>query len=86
MIIREHYMTRGDGINLYRNYSDAGMMIRQEQTGHEYSEAVDVEDAPYTYTETETLVPEDFEPSEPPAVDPYIPAQDALNIIMGEGE
>jgi hypothetical protein len=31
-------------------------MIRQTQTGTEYAEAVDVADAPYTYTETETPI------------------------------
>lgn len=29
-------------------------MIRQNETGMEYAEAIDVEGAPYTYTETET--------------------------------
>lgn len=52
MIVREYYKTRKDGVRLYRTYSDAGHIIRQEQTGAEYTEAVDVEDAPYTYTET----------------------------------
>ena len=33
------------------------MMIRQNETGAEYAEAVDVADAPYTYTETETRIP-----------------------------
>ena len=44
-------------MELYRTYSDAGYLIRQEQTGAEYSEAIDVDDAPYTYTETETAIP-----------------------------
>ena len=58
MIVREWYKTREDGVELWRTYSDAGMMIRQAQTGIEYSEAVDVADAPYTYAETETKIPE----------------------------
>lgn len=53
MIQREFYKQRKDGIKLYRTYSDAGMMIRQNETGVEYAEAIDVESAPYTYTETE---------------------------------
>lgn len=57
MIVREYYKTRSDGVELYRTYSDAGYLIRQEQTGVEYSEAIDVDDAPYTYTETETAIP-----------------------------
>ena len=53
MIQREFYAQRKDGVKLYRTYSDAGMMIRQNETGVEYAEAIDVEGAPYTYTETE---------------------------------
>ncbi len=56
MIQREFYVQRKDGVKLYRTYSDAGMMIRQNETGVEYAEAIDVEGAPYTYTETETPV------------------------------
>lgn len=51
MIVREFYRTRNDGVNLYRTYSDAGFtLIRND--GMEYDEAIDVEDAPYTYTES----------------------------------
>lgn len=53
MIIREFYKTRTDEVKLYRTYSDANKMIIQEQTGIEYSEAIDVENAPYTYIESE---------------------------------
>ena len=56
MIQREFYAQRKDGVRLYRTYSDAGMMIRQNETGVEYAEAVDVERASYTYTETETPI------------------------------
>lgn len=42
MIQREFYTQRKDGVKLYRTYSDAGMMIRQNETGAEYAEAVDV--------------------------------------------
>lgn len=51
MIVREFYKTRADGVKLYRTYSDSGLTIRQNETGAEYDEAVDVENAPYTYTE-----------------------------------
>ena len=61
MIIREHYKTRSDGVELYRTYSDAGYLIRQVETGAEYSEAIDVENATYTYTETDNLIPDDFD-------------------------
>lgn len=61
MIIREHYKTRSDGVELYRTYSDAGYLIRQVETGAEYSEAIDVADATYTYTETDKPIPDDFD-------------------------
>lgn len=61
MIVREFYETREDGVNLYRTYSDSNYYIRQIETGNRYSEAVDVEDAPYTYEETDELI-EIYEP------------------------
>ena len=61
MIIREHYKTRSDGVELYRTYSDAGYLIRQVETDAEYSEAIDVADATYTYTETDKRIPDDFD-------------------------
>ena len=56
MIKREYYMTRSDGVKLYRTYSNIGKMIIQLQTGVEYSEAIDVENAPYTYVESENNI------------------------------
>lgn len=56
MIIREFYTTRKDGVKLYRTYSDSNMYIRQVETGVEYSEAIDVENAPYTYEETDKAI------------------------------
>lgn len=56
MIQREFYTQCKDGVKLYRAYSDAGMMIRQNETGVEYADAIDVEGASYTYTETETPI------------------------------
>ena len=53
MIVREFYRTRKDGVNLYRSYSDKGLFILQNETGIEYDEAIDVENAPYTYSETD---------------------------------
>lgn len=52
MIVREFYRTRKDGVNLFRTYSDEGMYIMQIPTGIKYAEAIDVESAPYTYSET----------------------------------
>ena len=56
MIVREFYATRRDGVDLYHTYSDAGNFIRKEQTGEEYEDAIDVINAPYTYTETDKRV------------------------------
>lgn len=59
MVIKEFYLTRKDGVNLYRNYSDSGLYIRQVETGNVYSEAIDVDGAPYTYEETDELIPKE---------------------------
>ena len=59
MIIKEFYKKRSDGINLYRTYSDSNLMIRQVETGDVYAEAIDVENAAYTYEETDIPIEED---------------------------
>lgn len=56
MIIREYNKIREDGVVLYRTYSDANLMIRKVGTEEVYSEAIDVENAPYTYEETDTPI------------------------------
>lgn len=56
MVIKEFYRVREDGVSLYRNYSDTGHYIIQIETGVEYAEAIDVENAPYTYAETDKLI------------------------------
>ena len=56
MVIKEFYFTRKDGVNLYRTYSDVGETIRKVGTMEVYDEAVDVENAPYTYEETGELI------------------------------
>lgn len=58
MIVTEYYKTRGDGVKLYRTYSDTGFLLRQVETGVVYDEAVDVESAGYTYEETEEFAEE----------------------------
>lgn len=52
MIVREFYSTRKDGVNLFRTYSDNNKYIHKVGTDEEYSEAIDVEGAPYEYEET----------------------------------
>lgn len=59
MIKKEFYKTRKDGVNLYRTYSDEGYRIKQIETGNIYDEAIDVEDAPYTYEETDMSIEEE---------------------------
>ena len=52
MIVREFYKVRKDGVNLYRTFSDKGLVIIRDD-GVEYDEAIDVEGSSYTYTETD---------------------------------
>ena len=52
MIVREFYKERKDGVKLYRTYSNKQYRIIQNETGNIYDEAIDVENAPYTYKET----------------------------------
>lgn len=58
MIITEFYLQRKDSVKLYRRYSDKGVYILQNETGIKYPEAIDVENAPYTYTETNEPIEE----------------------------
>jgi hypothetical protein len=39
-----------------KNLIPTGFMVKQVQTGYFYSEAIDVEGAPYTYEETDKLI------------------------------
>lgn len=71
MIVREEYKTRADGVKLFRTYSDEGKRIIQNETGNVYDEAIDVENAPYTYTESQETKDEE------------LTAEEALAIILG---
>ena len=53
MIQKEFYRGREDGINLFRTYSTENKYIRKVGTSEEYSEAIDIEGAPYEYEETD---------------------------------
>lgn len=61
MIVREFYEVRSDGVRLFKTYSDSGLMIRQNESGNLYSEAVDVENALFTYSETDEKIETDNE-------------------------
>ena len=58
MITREFHRTRTDGVNLYKTYSDENFYIVKEGTTFKYAVAIDVENAPFTYIETEEKIPE----------------------------
>lgn len=53
MIVREEYITRTDGVKLFRTYSNENRKLIQNETGIVYSEAIDIEGAPYTYIESD---------------------------------
>lgn len=46
-----------NGRTLVKHESDSGKMIRQVETGREYSSAVDVIPCKYTYEETDKDIP-----------------------------
>lgn len=60
MIVKEFYRTREDEVNLYKSYSNEGFYIRKVGTEEVYSEAIDVETAPYTYEETGEKIESEF--------------------------
>lgn len=75
MIVKEEYKTRSDGVKLFRTYSDENRKIIQNETGIVYAEAIDVENAPYTYCEsTEVIETEEMT------------AEEALALILGGEE
>ena len=72
-----YYMTRSDGVKLFRFavpntkrtdkdgnevWDKPQFKIRQDQTGTLYDEAIDVENAPYTYNETDIPIEEEIAP------------------------
>lgn len=61
-----------NGKKFVKTYSDNGRKLIQNETGIEYDEAIDVENAPYTYTESG----EDVE----------LTAEEALAVILGGEE
>lgn len=73
-MIKTETITRDDGVELIRTYSDSGMKIRQVQTGVIYDEAVDIANL-YTYEETDERV----EPDESTLAD----KAEAFDIITG---
>lgn len=64
IVVDTDYMTRGDGVKLYRTYSDQNLMIQKVGTEEIYSEAIDVENSGYTYEETGTPIDGESETTE----------------------
>lgn len=61
MIVKEFYITREDGVKLYKTYSDIDVYIRKIGTNEDYTEAIDIETAPYEYEETDKPIEYDME-------------------------
>ena len=59
MLKTDFYMTRSDGVNLYRTYSDINHYIEQVDTNIRYTEAVDIENSGHTYQETDIPIEEE---------------------------
>ena len=82
-----YYTMRADGVKLYRfavsntktdgEWGKPQFKIRQDQTGILYDEAIDVENALYTYTETDIPTASDVDPQ--PETD--LTVNDTLEIL-----
>lgn len=73
MAIKQETQTYDDKTFLY-TYSDNWMLIKQNETGQIYSDALDLVPCPYTYTETDI-------PADPDEGDPY---EEAGHILLGD--
>jgi hypothetical protein len=79
------YKVREDGVQLIRFAQSAvpQFKIRQDQTGVLYDEAIDVEGASYTYTETDIPAESDVSPS--PIDEETVQKAQAYDILAGQG-
>ena len=66
MIVQQRFQTDPNSWVLVKTFSDAGMMIRQDESGDLYAEAVDPEFTGRTYTETNIPIDEDRYPDKRP--------------------
>ena len=57
MIVKEYYGIRRDKVKLYKTYSDNNKIIHKIGTDEEYDIAIDVENAPFEYEETDKDIP-----------------------------
>lgn len=60
MAIKQETITEAGTDYLY-TYSDAGMLIEQNETGQVYQDAMDLVPCAYTYTETEIPIEQEDE-------------------------
>lgn len=84
-IVKELFITRADGVNLFRTYSDEGKQILQVETGVVYEEAVDIENAPYTYVEYEEPIEPEFS-DDPEDTNPEVEKGDEESTVMTRAE
>lgn len=73
-MIKQEPWIRSDGVELVKTYSDAGLLIRQIETGTLYSEAIDVLPLRYTYEESDEPIADELS------------AEEALDILLGGDE
>ena len=79
MIKKVFLKTRKDKVSLYKIYSDADFIIKKVGTDELYEEAIDVENMPFEYEETnEKIETEEISEVEQKA--------QAYNILVGEVE
>lgn len=64
MVVKEFHRTRDDGVNLYRIFSDKQLMIQKVGTDEPDNDAIDVENAPYEYEETDKPIQIQENPTE----------------------
>jgi len=75
MIKTDFFRTREDGVDLYRTYSDQGVLIHCNEDGGDYDEAVNVQNSGFTFYETDI-----------PIESEELTDTEALNIIMGRDQ
>ena len=78
-IIKKFYLTREDGVNLYKTYSDLNLKIQKVNTDEIYDEAIDVEFTTYRYEETQEPI-ENIDNTE------IIEKAMAYDILVGEAQ
>lgn len=59
MIKKELFMERKDGMKLFRRYSLNNVLLRKKGTDELYDEAIDVENIPNEYEETDIKIEEE---------------------------